>query len=309
MTLSSLRFTVPLAILALGGTARAVPIDLDPPPDAMGGPVDDPDLVDKDGNRGPDDAVFALRRGEGREVHRYTKADYPLEVIRRPMTLAEGQLQVGLDVPFVIGGPSLTQVLRGSYGIDQDLEIGLTYGFGLTVLSPTSYEAGKAFSLDGAYTVVPGILAAQLRLGFNAQPFALGVSAGAPFRFTIGGRWAVFGGHDLVQVRVVKFPVDAGDPAYNVGTIAWLDAGGSEPVANVNVNLGGLYQARPDVAVYMTFGTVYRHRFTKSAAHPIFVGATWARSQVFDLGARVGIGDASAAGDTFTFALYGAYRL
>jgi hypothetical protein len=281
-------------------------------PESMGGPVADPvDDSDK-----ADEADAATTNLDGTSVAakaprpRYNKDDYPIEVILRPLTLAADQIQVSLDMPFTISDtPFLTQVFRGAYGITTDLQVGISYGFGLQTLSPASYNAGKAFSLDAAYTILPGILAAQASLPFNMDPFASGISLGVPFRLTIMDKWAVFGGQDLVQVRIYKYAPDVANPVYNEAIERGLDANSTDHYGNVNLSFGGLYQAKPNIAV--TWAWAWRWDNFDDDDKPVssFVGLTWSQNNRFDLGARAGFTRVDDPKDSFTLGLSAAYRL
>src|SRR5262245_20439184 len=89
---------------------------------------------------------------KGSAAHRYTRADYPIEVTLRPLTLARGQLEASLDLPFVTGAGQNSQLLRAGFGATVDLQLGLSYNFGLLRFDPATgedtYEAGRAFSVD-----------------------------------------------------------------------------------------------------------------------------------------------------------------
>ncbi|MBI4510101.1 MAG: hypothetical protein HY698_10740 [Deltaproteobacteria bacterium] len=242
---------------------------------------------------------------------RFTKQDYPTELILRPLTLPAEQAEISLDVPVVTTEEvALTQVLRGAYGINGDLTIGLTYSFGAQTLSPASYEASKAFSLDGAYTIVPGWLAVQASMPFYVDPFAMSVALGVPFRVTLSSKWALFGGQNLLQLKLVKFPVDPSDPSYNIGVVVRDQPGQEEPpVGHLNLNFGALYQARPDMAV--TFTTRFRLPDFNEDDMPVsmFIGGTWAVTRVVDVGGRIGFGRVDEVKDSLTLAVFAAYRL
>jgi len=307
-------------LLAVPAVARAQNEQPDKDkPDLGGEPLTDPLPVDDDAsaNDNPDEPDAATTNlGDepatrvARKRGRYTKKNYPLELIKRPLTLARRQAEITFDVPFVFDAKTLTQVLRADYGVTQDFQLGLTYSFGLETLSPSHFEAGKAFSLDCGYTIVPGWLSVVGRLPMYVDPFAMGVTLGVPFRVPLVGKWALHGGHDLVAVRIHRFPVDAADPAYNLGALAATRPGfGKEPDANLNINFGAIYQAKPNVGVYGTMAYRFPDLSTDDQPISLFVGATWAKSRKLDFGARAGCGRLDDVGATFTLALYTAYRL
>lgn len=308
-----------LAAAALAGTrGQAAAQETTPATDdGAEGPIPEPDIPDAPPEG---DAITAddLEEGGTRAVRkrRYGKKDYPIEQVDRPLTLAEAQVELSLENPFVKGSdnPTMWQVVRARYGITRDIEAGITYSFGLLNLSPPdgakTFEPGKAFSFDGGYTLWPQHLAVLMSLPFYVDPdaFALGVNLSVPFRVNLGSRWALYGGQDLLQLRIVKFPVDPANPGYNLGQVA-MSAGGATPDrGNLSLNFGGMHQFKPNLAVYATMGVHYIDFEDTGAPVSFFGGATWSKHNRFDIGGRVGFFDLDT-GDSFSLSVYGAYRL
>src|SRR5512134_3215981 len=112
-------------LLSAGGVAGAQATQPSPEivPEEDEGPIPEPKV--------PDDPMALVPRDPApREPPvRFTKRDYPTELVRRPMTLAAQQAEVSLDMPFSgnDGSPALTQVLRGAFGVTVDLQLGVTY--------------------------------------------------------------------------------------------------------------------------------------------------------------------------------------
>lgn len=301
-----------LATAASPGIAAAQ----DPPPDPEG-PIAEPDIPDSP-PEGDAITVDDLEEGGTRAVKklRFTKKTYPIEAVRRPLTLAAAQAEISLDSPFLAGtdSPTIWQVLRARYGITRDLEAGITYSFGLLNLSPPegaeTFEPGKGFSFDGAYTLWPEHLAVQASLPFYVDPdaFGMGFNLGIPFRVNLGSRWAIYGGQDLLQVRIVKMPVDPANPGYNLAIVAASAGGGEEPRGNLAINLGGMYQYRPNIVTYVTMGFRYLDFEDTGAPVSFFGGATWSRHNRLDLGGRIGFFDMDTT-DSFSLSVYAAYRL
>jgi hypothetical protein len=300
--------------------AQRVPLDKDPsgqtaPSDE--GPIAEPDIPDAPPD-GEAITVDDLEGGGGRLTKRarYTKKTYPTELVRRPMTLAAAQAELSIDSPLVIGGsnPIMWQVARARYGITRDIEAGITYSFGLVNLSPPdgvdTFQGGKGFSFDGAYTIWPEHLAVAVSLPFYVDPdaFAAGFNLSIPFRVNLGSRWAIYGGQDLLQLRIVKMPVDPANPAANLAIVASSAGGAKEPVGNLAINLGAIHQFRPDLAFYATMGFRYLDFEDTGAPVQLFGGATWTRKNRLDLGGRIGLYDMDDS-DTISVSVYAAYRL
>src|SRR5688572_23628422 len=309
LTMRQTVWTVAL-VAALGAPAVAAAQE----PEA---PIPDPDIPDAP-PEGDAITVDDLETGGVRAVRkqRYTKKTFPLELIKRPMTLAAAQGEISLDAPFLMGdsNPTMWQVLRARYGITRDIEGGITYSFGVLNLSPPdgveTFEPGKAFSFDGGWTIWPEHLAVTASLPFYVDPdaFGMGFNLAIPFRVNLGSRWAIVGGQDLVQIRIVKMPVDPANPGYNLAMVA-ASAGGAEPArGNLNINIGALHQLKPNLALYGTLGYHYLDFEDEGAPVSFFGGATWSRHSRLALGGRMGFYDLDNT-DTFSLSIYAAYRL
>jgi hypothetical protein len=280
-------------------------------PDEEEGPIPEPKV--------PDDPMSLVpREPVAREPPlRFTKRDYPQELVRRPMTLAAQQAEVSLDVPYSgnDGDPALTQVLRAGFGLTVDLQLGVTYSVGLERLDAPdgedAFEVGKAFSVDAAYTIIPAYLAAEVRLAFYADPdlFGMGVILGLPYKIRLGGdRFMIYGGVDLVRIRIKELAVDPANPAANLAIIN-RPPSSSAPVGGASLVTGVAFQARRDTAIYGTFGIDWPDFDADDQPVSLFVGATFSPSARFDLGARVGFHRLDDVGDWFGAAVYAALRL
>jgi hypothetical protein len=273
------------------------------------GPIPDPNVPDIARRRPPS--------GPGTPVVRYTKADYPTEIVKRPLTLAAMQGQVTLDMPLVAGDghPTLTQILRGAFGVTQDLEVGVSYSVGLERLSPDSgtdgFEAGKAFSLDGAYTLVPQLLSCQARLAFLADSdnFGVGLILGVPLKLELGDRWALFGGQDLVHIKLKALPVDPADPAGNLAQLAAITRGVPTSRGSIDVHVGAAFQATPVLALYGIFGVAWPDFSGDQQPWSLFAGLTYTADRVWDIGARVGFYKLDQPSESFSVGATAALRI
>lgn len=272
------------------------------------GPIPDPNV--KDPNLPPDPEAHP-------PAYRYAKRDYPREVVHRPLTLPEDQAEVMLDVPFVAGdgNPTLTQVLRGAFGVTVDLQLGVTYSVGLERLNAETgekgFEVGKAVSLDAAYTIFPGYLAAQLRLAFYADPdiFGLALVLGAPFKLTLADRWAIFGAADLVTIKLTGLAVYPADPARNLAAVALDARGGTTPAGSIDLNLGVAFQAKPNLAVWGTVGLGWPDFDTNDQPFALFAGLTYTPRRFWDIGARIGFLSLDDPATSFSIGAFAAVRL
>src|SRR5688572_24128557 len=95
------------ALAAAQGTPEPKPAEGAPatPPPEEEAPIPDDFKVNDDPN--DPDAITTQQKVDPNAVEaevkakvRFTKADYPIEAIMRPLTLVEGMAEVGLDIPF-----------------------------------------------------------------------------------------------------------------------------------------------------------------------------------------------------------------
>jgi hypothetical protein len=331
IAMRKLSLWVALLALSMSGRAWAQEGDVitgDPPPPDFGtepevepeddeGPIEDPEIP------GGDHAAITAEDLEGGPIKkkatpRYDKKTYPTELVKRPLTLAANQFELRLDSPFANNegnGATMWQVLYASFGVTRDLQVGLTYSFGLIRLDAAEgengFEVGRGFSFDGAFTIVPNHFAIGVNLPFYVDPdaFAMGVNLSLPFRINFGERWAVYGGHDLFQLGVIKMPVDPTNPGYNLAIAAVAAAEGvEEPTANLNIRAGGMYQVNPNVAAWIEMGIHYPDFEQLDQPTSLFAGASWSRNNRLDLGGRLGFVRLDEAG-SFSMSVYAALRL
>jgi hypothetical protein len=309
-----------VALALAGGTAAAQQQPAPPPAEP---PVVTPVVPDEEGPipepQIPEDPMAQVPKEPEVETPavRYAKSDYPIELVRRPLTLAAEQVEVGIDVPFFAndGNPALTQVLRGAFGATVDLQVGLTYAIGLERLDAAAGEdgfvAGKAFSVDAAYTLIPGWLAAQARVAFFIDPdlLAVGLILGLPFKIALQDRWAIVGGADLVRLKLKGFAVDPADAGANAAMLAEIDRGVEASEGGASFVAGVQYQARQNLAVYGTFGVGWPDFDTSDQPFSLFFGTTVSPKRWLDLGARAGFASLDDPGASFQLAVYAAARM
>jgi hypothetical protein len=263
--------------------------------------------------------VVRRQRDKGAQgpVVRYGKDDYPIELVRRPITLAAEQAQVALDMPFVYGDghPTLTQILLGRFGVTRDLELSLEYGVGLERLSSETgqngFEAGKAFQVGAAYTIVPQLVGAEVGLAFLADPdfFGVALEVGVPFKLEIADKWAFFTGRNLLRVKLKGLPVDPADPTGNLAQAALHGAGAGTSAGRLQIDLGVLYQAAPELAVFGTFGVGWLDFSTMDQPFSLFAGVSYTVERTIDLGARVGWYRLDEPAASFSLGVFAAARL
>jgi hypothetical protein len=143
----------------------------------------------------------------------------------------------------------------------------------------------------------------------DSDNFGVGLNAGIPMRLAFGGGWAVFGLHDMVQIKIAGMPVDPTLPANNLLNVAARDEGAEVGTVNLALRLGAMYQVKANLAAYATIGFVYPALDQLDQQVPLFFGMTWSHSTKLDIGGRIGLYDPAHAGDSFSVSVYAAYRL
>ncbi len=299
------------------GTPAAAPAT---PPEEVP-PAFDPELEGKQDNDDPNkpDALTIAEPppevvyAEPVRKVSFTKAEYPIEITDRPLSLPRSMGEIALDLPFFVQGDvkAIAQVLRGAYGVTNRWEIGLTYAPGVAILDPESkYQSGKAFSIDGRWQVLPDWVAIQASLAFQvSDPFAMALGLGAPFRLRLGDKIRIVGGHDLLRFKIAKFPVDPANPAANAAASAGLAVNIDPAEVNLAINLAAQYQHKPNLMFFFTFDNFFPDLTVDD--HPVstFLGVTWSKSNRFDVGARVGAYRLDEVGDSLGATVSLALRL
>lgn len=255
-----------------------------PPGEVPDGAVENPNALPE----------FDARRNDGTKSP--VSDEYPLEVQRRPLTLHAGMSQVALDVPVNFSPTVAVAILHARYGATREIEVGLDYAVGS--LSSDEYTTGKAVSVEARYRVFDW-LSAQLAIPLYLDPFAMGVTLGVPMKFRFGDKLALFGGHELLNVRIVKFVPLTGDPVGNEALVA-ADAVDTVLDRGELRFLGGaIYQSSPQLALIGEGGILGRDFGITDAGVVLRASLVYALSNRFDVTGRVGFDNLDNAGDTF----------
>lgn len=276
-----------------------------------------PDLFDESGELSgaeetPDDpnAVFTEKEPEPETpTPRQIRTEYPSELVLRPLTLPAGMAEVALDIPVRVEPFSTTGVLRGSYGVTKEAQVSFVWLAG--TVHEDGFETGEAIALDVRYAIFDW-LAAQLVLPFYIDPFAMGVTVGAPVKFTFFDKLSFVGGADLFEFEIYRFAPELDNELVNV-TFEQLDATNTAlPCCRMNLIGQAIYQLDPQSAVDLRFGI--RKQLETSAGFPedtpvlLDVGYLYASSNMLDFSARAGFERLDEV-ESFAVQLAAAFRL
>ncbi len=255
------------------------------------------------GDENPDQApayAFADRTKEKTKEKVEAPTGYPLRTIDRPINLPGGmsELFVAADVnvdPFAIGGQ-----IEGKYGITDEVQIGLAYGLG--TFSDSKFSTGKAVALEGQY-LFTDYIAGQLAIPVYLDPLAVGLVLGAPMKFTFFDSFSLVLGRDLLGFRLHQFLPSVGDARLNDKDVANLDDGTIIPLWTAKASLTAIYQHSEDLSLDAEFGQQFDDS-ERAKTTLLNVGVLYAKSQKFDLGARLGASDLAFFTETLTFRLF-----
>ncbi|HLU69091.1 MAG TPA: hypothetical protein VKZ63_22570 [Kofleriaceae bacterium] len=288
--------------------------------DPLAGAGDDDGMVDLDGtDENPNDPVGAVGVGGQADVKVGGKAapvapaEYPIEVVKRPITLPRRMTEVTLAMPNRFNSYVQDFVLGARHGITDKIQAGLRYGAGsfAAIGGESEFFAGKGFAIDAHYQVFPW-LAAQLSVPMWMDPFAIGVSLGAPVQFTFFDKLRIYGGNDLVAFKISRF-LPAVDSAFANEALTLLDETGSDaaiPDGEINFNGGAVYQLQPNMAVDARLGIKWVDFESSSDSPTLFdLGLTYSTSNKIDVGGRLGFADLNNAGESFGIYLVAGYRI
>lgn len=227
---------------------------------------------------------------------------YPQRRIDRPITLYKNMAEARLDVPFVIGTDSgsartspllgVALALSGRFGVTDDIEIGLRYGavaFHESIaMGPvdSNVTAGRAVQLDFVYQIFHW-LGAQVSVPFYLDPYAMGLTFGAPMQAELGPL-QFFGGHDLVQINVVKFFPEWSSPVVNDLQVEADEINQVISDGRVNILFGVRYQVNDEVAISAESGITFEDFENSDNAVPFRVGPIYSPSNMLDFGLETG---------------------
>lgn len=231
---------------------------------------------------------------------------YPQRIINRPLNLPGGMSQAQLRVPVNFDPLVASGVIRGDYGITSQYQIGLEYGLG--TYTSDGFATGKALALEGRYLIADWV-AAQVRLPVYLDPFAAGLTLGAPMQFTFFDKMRFVFGQDLVSFKLAKFVPNVANAAENDGLIAKDKIGELVPDGEINISMTVVYQMDDTMTIDTQFGMRAVDFSTDDAPVYLYSGIRYSPSNKLDFGARIGFGRLDDALETLGVDLFAAIRI
>jgi hypothetical protein len=227
-------------------------------------------------------ALVWLTAGNVRADLDYGKSDWPLEVTKRPLTLAAGMLEVRGDTLIVNlskGAVADPVALAPDiyYGVNKLLSVGVTHRTGVCVAGDFCGKVYNDVGIDAIYSLMRGgNLEAAAHGGFVMQsldPFAMGLGAGLRARMRAG------------NIAVIV------DPTLYVG-FTKRDAAGDTIELPVHVQ----FQVQPQTAVLLRSGLNGPLKgFGDGKQIPVGVGGLFTLNQRMDVGAEFFLPDVAGS--------------
>lgn len=232
-------------------------------------------------------------------------ATYPVPLALRPIMLHGGMFEAGAGAGLFPSPAALTTTLRARYGITDQIEVGLRYA--VLGADEDATVTGKAAAVDVVYGLTDWV-AVQLTLPVLFDPFAMGVTLGAPLKFRFGDRFALFFGSDLISFKVKDFVPSVVDPRVNEARSDAVAVGTIVSSGNLRAVGGAIYQLEPHMALSVDTGVTVEFEELENPELPLGATFTYSLAELLDLSGRLGF-DNIGEGGTFSFAAALAVRL
>lgn len=294
-----------------GEGGQEVELEEDPPPEDMEGTAENPDAPRRvDEEEAISGGVAPPPKSTG----------YPMEDVLRPLTLPAVTSEVSLDVRSTFDPVDFETGLRARYGITRQWQLGLRYLIGgyydddlVDMDDKAAFNTGKAFGLDVTYLVYDW-LGAHVTLPFYVDPFAMGVTIGAPMKFRFGesepGKgWAIVALDDFLEIPIYEFMPSLTSERANERFVDAVESGDVKPNGNLHLRAGIVKQFSPQMAIkgnivqtFVDFG---------DTDNPTGIEALiqYSPTEDLDVSGRLGIDALDQASSTTGLIIAAAYRI
>lgn len=244
---------------------------------------------------------------------------YPRALVQRPLTLPAGVAETALEArtgvrELVGAGTSVTgteayrtsATLSVEAGLTDEAQIGLSYGAGSVGEDGTF--PGQAAALEAVYAI-NRYIGAQLALPFHIDPFALGLTLGAPVKLVVGDKVALMAGHDLVTFRLSGFQPHVDEAAENDNLADAVATNTVVPGGEYAFRGAALYQHSESLALGGEIALRAIDFDSRKPVVPIFARIRYTPIDYVDLGARVGLFNLDGPGENFGGSAFAAIRM
>jgi hypothetical protein len=309
-----------LGLLVIAAPAAAQPAPTPAPTDDGGTPVDLPEdttVEDPSGvNENPDAPTDPTGPAPTTTVVQAPveeRKGYPIEDVLRPITMPRLMSEVGLDFRNNLDPYIGNVTVRGRFGITDKVQVGLEYTIGgffdaVDTEDKIKFNTGKSIGVDVAYSVFDW-LAVRLALPFYLDPFAMGVTLGAPLKFRIGDKLAIGGMGDFLSIKLRHFVPSTINEAYNDAQAALVDTNSVDSAGSLRFSGFITYQLKPNVAIGGDFSMLYEDFDDSDVPYSFHLRGQYSMGSRLDFGLALGFGDLANAGDTIEANVYGQFRI
>jgi hypothetical protein len=241
---------------------------------------------------------------------------YPIQEVLRPITLPQSTSEVAIDLRTAFDHADAEGVLRARYGITRQIQAGLIYDIGgvfsdAAPVPSNKFNTGKAAGVEGSYLLTDWV-AIHVRVPFYMQPFAMGLTLGAPMKFRFGDRFAITAFDNLVDITLDnKFTPDLSNEAANRAFAAESMTNPVRHDGNLRFLGAAIYQLDDKTALIGSTGFVepnFGHNGA-NAQYPLEGIVQWSPSPKLDLAGRLGFDDLAQAKDTIGIRFTAAFRI
>src|SRR5262245_32357541 len=221
-----------------------------------------------------------------------------------------------------------TAALRARYGITPKIQIGLTYlMYGaytdglvdpmMSASDKVGFHPGKSGGLD-VTVLVKEWLGVRVGLPMYLDPFAMGITIGAPLKFKLGDKLAL-GGMDDVLTIALPFGAKFAPSLYH----EYINADRANRDANMTKQSAGAlrfagyaqYQQKPNMAIVGRLGLEFEdfsaNRTDADGGATTFLhgGVLFSPKKFLDVGATLGFDDMAKIPDSFALSGFLAARI
>jgi hypothetical protein len=294
-----------------GEGGQEVELEEDPPPEDMEGTAENPDAPRRVGE---EEAVT------GGVAPPPKSTGYPIEDVLRPITLPAVTSEVSLDVRSTFDPVDLETGLRAKYGITRQWQLGLRYLIGgfydddlVNMDDKAAFNTGKAFGLDVTYLVYDW-LGAHVTLPFYVDPFAMGITIGAPMKFRFGedqpGKgWAIVVLDDFLDIPIYEFMPSLTSERQNELFVDAVESGDVKANGNIHLRAGIIKQFSPEMALKGNIVQTFVDFGDTDNPTGIEAMIQYSPTKDLDVTGRLGIDALDNASSTTGLILAAAYRI
>jgi hypothetical protein len=243
------------------------------------------------------------------------RTGYPIEETLRPITLPALTSEAAFDVRNNIRPYTTNTTLRGRFGITRQWQVGLEYNIGGFYDDPgtvtedkVKFNTGKSIGIDVTYLLF-NWLGLRAALPFYLDPFAMGITIGAPMKFRITDKFAFGGFGDFLSIKFAKFVPSTQNELYNEVNAIASESGTVDSAGAIHISGFATYQVKPNIAIGGDLGIHFEDFSQRDVPYSLHFRGQYSTSNKLDFGGALGIGDLGDAGNSVQLNLFAQLRI